>query len=216
MKRYLSIKVVATILVFIIIRHQVLHWFVYPMKESKDEKAQALEPVARACVNVVIAVTMLSYVLGHIGIDVAPIFGFVVGMLWVFGKYFDDILGGFVVLLQNRFDVGDIISVDGPFGLKGKVVTLGYRGTTIEDEDGVLWTVRNADLYDRVGVQDTDVETTEKPYTNGQQLVFVPGVGVRSWDNGDKKTSPTTSPTTSLTTSPTTSPTTSLTTSESA
>ncbi len=205
MKNKLSIKVVATIVIFLVIRHQILHWFVYPMKESKDEKAQALEPVARTGVNLVIGVTLGSYVLGHMGIDVSPIFGVVFGLLWIFGKYFDDILGGFVILLQNRFDIGDIIYMDGPFGFKGKVVTLGYRGTTIEDENGVLWTVRNSDLYDRIGVEDADVDPSRQPAknstnstnsTNGQQMVFVPGAGFRPLQstNGENKT---TTPTTS-------------------
>lgn len=172
----LSAKVVATVLVFIIVRHQILHWFVYPMKESPDEKTQALEPLARTGVNIVIATVLGSYVLGQLGISVAPILSAAFAMLWIFGKYFDDILGGFVVLMQNRFDVGDEIQIDGPFGLKGEVVTLGYRGTTIKDEEGKLWTIRNADLYDRIGVIDKEVEkSTKTQQANG--FVLVPGVG---------------------------------------
>ena len=56
---------------------------------------------------------------------------------------FADMFTGIFILVEDQYQVGDIISID---GFRGRVVSLGIRTTRIEDDGGNVKIINNADI----------------------------------------------------------------------
>lgn len=54
-----------------------------------------------------------------------------------------DVVTGFFILLEQQFDVGDIVRID---SIEGPIVAVGLRTTQIEDYDGILHFVPNRNI----------------------------------------------------------------------
>lgn len=91
----------------------------------------------------------LLMVLGEFGLDTkavlttAGVFGVAIG----FGsqKLVRDVIGGFFILLENHFSVGETVTLGGP-AVTGVVEEMGLRVTRLRDESGALILVGNADI----------------------------------------------------------------------
>lgn len=86
-------------------------------------------------------------VLGRIGLDVGPaIAGLgVVGIAVGFGaqSLVRDYLNGALILVENQFSKGDVVSVA---GVTGTVEDFSLRRTTLRDLDGIVHTVPNGEI----------------------------------------------------------------------
>jgi small conductance mechanosensitive channel len=95
-------------------------------------------------VFVVVFVSTLM-ILGTLGLNVAPLLASagVVGLAIGFGAQtlVKDVINGFFILLENQYDVGDVVRIA---GVKGTVENMSLRHTTLRDDDGTIHIVPNS------------------------------------------------------------------------
>ena len=106
-----------------------------------------LDALATAVIRGFILIVAGLMILAELGIDIGPalaglgIAGIAVG----FGaqSLVKDYFNGSLILLENQFAIGDVVSVA---GTTGTVEDFSLRRTTVRDLDGVLHTVPNSEI----------------------------------------------------------------------
>ncbi len=103
--------------------------------------------VAKGLVGTVIFGTLLLVVLAIAGIQVGPILagaGIVgVGISLAAQSLIKDIINGFLILFEDQFGIGDIVTIQ---GLTGTVERLNLRITQLRDIEGRLITIPNSQI----------------------------------------------------------------------
>ena len=86
-------------------------------------------------------------VLGEFGFNLGPIIASagVIGVALGLGAQtlVRDILSGIFMLVEDQYGVGDKVDV---LEVKGTVEKVGLRITTVRDENGTLWYLRNGEI----------------------------------------------------------------------
>jgi small-conductance mechanosensitive channel len=86
-------------------------------------------------------------VLGEFGFNLGPIIASagVIGVALGLGAQtlVRDILSGIFMLIEDQYGVGDKVDV---LDVKGRVEKVGLRITTVRDENGTLWYLRNGEI----------------------------------------------------------------------
>src|SRR5262249_51255516 len=94
----------------------------------------------------VICFSALIQILGTLNIDVKPLIASagVVGLAIGFGAQtlVKDVINGFFILLENQYDVGDVVKIA---GVQGTVETMSLRRTVLRDADGSVHNVPNSE-----------------------------------------------------------------------
>ncbi|MHB1055867.1 MAG: mechanosensitive ion channel family protein, partial [Thermoleophilia bacterium] len=114
---------------------------------EQEMRATTMAGIIRGMVVVVLTVAVLIMVLRELGYDVGPLVAGagIVGIALGFGAQtlVKDMIGGFFILLEGQFYVGDIIQV----GLvEGKVEVIKLRTTLIRDAEGILHIIPNGEM----------------------------------------------------------------------
>ena len=122
---------------------------VQAMKEFDKERQQqliTLVQIARWVANVLIVVVALLTLLGTWGVDIAPLLAGagVAGLAVGLGAQtlFQDLIGGFIILIENQYAVGDVIRVG---DASGTVERLTLRATRVRDVNGNLHIIPNGE-----------------------------------------------------------------------
>jgi small-conductance mechanosensitive channel len=114
---------------------------------DRFERLVTLAYVLRSIGQVVILLIVLLTVMNELGINITPLLASagVVGLALSLGAQtiIKDYLGGMLILVENQFNIGDVISV-GP--VTGTVERLTLRATYIRDVEGKLNLVPNGDI----------------------------------------------------------------------
>jgi moderate conductance mechanosensitive channel len=109
-----------------------------------QRRSQTLTSVLRGAIVVVIWTVAAITALDQAGVQVAPILAAagIGGIALGFGaqSLVKDVLAGFFILLENQYDVGDVIRVA---GVAGSVESVNLRTTTLRDLDGSRHVVPN-------------------------------------------------------------------------
>jgi small-conductance mechanosensitive channel len=86
-------------------------------------------------------------VLGEFGFNLGPIIASagVIGVALGLGAQtlVRDILSGIFMLIEDQYGVGDKVDV---LDVKGSVEKVGLRITTVRDDSGTLWYLRNGEI----------------------------------------------------------------------
>jgi small-conductance mechanosensitive channel len=86
-------------------------------------------------------------ILGEFGFNLGPIIASagVIGVALGLGAQtlVRDILSGIFMLIEDQYGVGDKVDV---LDVKGTVEKVGLRITTVRDESGTLWYLRNGEI----------------------------------------------------------------------
>ncbi|HUZ02871.1 MAG TPA: mechanosensitive ion channel family protein [Thermomicrobiaceae bacterium] len=110
-------------------------------------KANTLAHVIESAGRVVIVVVAGMMVLSKLGLNIAPLLASagVVGIAIGLGaqSLIKDLIGGFFILLENQFGVGDVITVGSYSGL---VEHLSLRRTGLRATDGSVIVIPNGDI----------------------------------------------------------------------
>ena len=92
-----------------------------------------------------IAFVALLMILGQLGLNLGPMLASagIVGLAIGFGAQtlVHDFINGFFILLDNQYDIGDMVRIA---GVKGVVERMSLRTTVLRDEDGTLHMVPNS------------------------------------------------------------------------
>ena len=119
--------------------------------ERRRQRAEAIGSVLRSSTTVSVYSIAALLVLGQLGVDLAPLLASagIVGVALGFGAQtlVKDLIAGLFMLLEDQYGVGDVVDVG---EASGTVEAVGLRVTTIRDNRGVLWYIRNGEII-RVG-----------------------------------------------------------------
>ena len=112
-----------------------------------EKRKTTLTRLFTGMIDVVIIVIGVFLVLTELGIDIAAlIVGFgVVGIAVGFGaqSLVKDLIAGFIIMIENQYNVGDVIKVASVVGV---VEAVNLRRTLLRDLDGTLHIVPNGEI----------------------------------------------------------------------
>jgi small-conductance mechanosensitive channel len=115
--------------------------------EEYSRRLKTLARVGRGIGYVLIVLIVLLMILRELGIDITPILASagVVGLALSLGAQtvIKDFLGGVLILVENQFAIGDVITVG---QLTGTVERLTLRLTYLRDVEGKLNLIPNGDI----------------------------------------------------------------------
>lgn len=118
----------------------------HPIARQK-ERARTTGTVLTSTLNAVIWVIALGMILGEFGLNLGPLIASagVIGIAFGLGAQtiVRDVLAGLFMLIEDQYGVGDRIDV---LEISGKVERVGLRITTVRDEAGTLWYLRNGEI----------------------------------------------------------------------
>jgi len=113
----------------------------------QKERAKTTGTVLTSTLNAVIWVIALGMILGEFGLNLGPLIASagVIGVAIGLGAQtiVRDVLAGLFMLIEDQYGVGDRIEV---LEVAGTVERVGLRITTIRDDEGTLWYLRNGEI----------------------------------------------------------------------
>lgn len=111
------------------------------------ERAKTTDTVLTSTLNTVIFVISLGMILEEFGLNLGPLIASagVLGLAIGLGaqSIVRDVLAGLFMLIEDQYGVGDLIDV---LDISGTVERVGLRITTLRDEAGTLWYLRNGEI----------------------------------------------------------------------
>jgi small-conductance mechanosensitive channel len=111
------------------------------------ERARTIGSVLTSILNAVVWIVAATMVLGEFGFNLGPVIASagIVGVAVGLGAQtlVRDILSGIFMLIEDQYGVGDKVDV---LDVKGIVEKVGLRITTVRDENGTLWYLRNGEI----------------------------------------------------------------------
>lgn len=145
---FVSFVSVVTVLVIRIVDSSIKHAMESHARRVSSTWNDALLPLIKRVVNIIIALVGIIFVLHHFGQDVSSlVVSLGIGSLAIALAAQDtlaNMIAGFVIMLDRPFRVGDRIQL--PSGEAGDVYEIGLRSTKILDFDNNLIVSPNADL----------------------------------------------------------------------
>ena len=119
----------------------------YPANAQRASQLRTMAAILRATCYGLIGFIALLQILQLFNIDLKPLLASagVVGLGISFGaqSLFKDMLNGVFILIEDQFNVGDVVRVA---GLTGTVEDLSLRATTLRDGDGTQHFVPNSQI----------------------------------------------------------------------
>ncbi|HGD0560725.1 TPA: mechanosensitive ion channel family protein [Streptococcus agalactiae] len=147
------ISILLLIIAFVIVRQVINYLFEKTVNRSlafsrqKVARQKTLAKLSHNVLNYTLYFFLFYWILSILGVPIssllagAGIAGVAIG-LGAQG-FLSDVVNGFFILLENQFDVGDIINVG---TVSGTVTNVGIRTTQIHDFDGTLHLIPNRNI----------------------------------------------------------------------
>lgn len=147
------ISILLLIIAFVIVRQVINYLFEKTVNRSlafsrqKVGRQKTLAKLSHNVLNYTLYFFLFYWILSILGVPIssllagAGIAGVAIG-LGAQG-FLSDVVNGFFILLENQFDVGDIINVG---TVSGTVTNVGIRTTQIHDFDGTLHFIPNRNI----------------------------------------------------------------------
>jgi len=114
---------------------------------EQEMRARTLAGITRGVIIAVLIGVVSLMILRELGYDIAPLIAGagIAGLAIGFGAQtlVKDFIGGFFVLLEGQFYIGDVIKV-GP--IQGKVEAIKLRTTLVRDGEGILHIIPNGEM----------------------------------------------------------------------
>ncbi len=145
----------------------------------RDSRIRALGSLARSATSVVITLVALLMIFSELGFNITSIIAVTVA----FGlqNVVKDLVSGVFMLVEGQFGVGDYVDMK---EASGSVQAIGLRVTTLRDDNGNAWYVRNGEMI-RVGNY-SQGGTGRPPATESVQTVrLVEGAAAPAAGPGD-------------------------------
>ncbi|AFV71594.2 Mechanosensitive ion channel protein [Streptococcus agalactiae] len=147
------ISILLLIIAFVIVRQVINYLFEKTVNRSlafsrqKVARQKTLAKLSHNVLNYTLYFFLFYWILSILGVPIssllagAGIAGVAIG-LGAQG-FLSDVVNGFFILLENQFDVGDIINIG---TVSGTVTNVGIRTTQIHDFDGTLHFIPNRNI----------------------------------------------------------------------
>lgn len=120
--------------------------------QRMGQRLQTFQSVLNSSIAIVIGSVALLMILSELGVQVAPLLASagVVGVALAFGaqSLVRDIISGVFMLVEDQYGVGDRVELGstGAVMATGTVEQVALRITTIRDDDGRVWHIRNGEI----------------------------------------------------------------------
>lgn len=120
--------------------------------ERTPSRLRTFQSVANSTISLVVGIVAALMVLTSAGVNIAPLLASagVVGVALAFGAQalVKDALSGVFMLVEDQYGVGDRVELGtgGSVLAEGTVESVGLRITSVRDDDGRLWYVRNGEI----------------------------------------------------------------------
>jgi small conductance mechanosensitive channel len=112
-----------------------------------DKRANTLNGILTTAAAVVIIIIVAAMVLSELGVDIGPLIAGagVAGVAIGFGaqSIIKDFLSGMFIMLEDQYNVGDVIKVGSTGGL---VEEVNLRRTVLRDLDGIVHSIPNGEI----------------------------------------------------------------------
>lgn len=147
----------------------VAHRIVRSLRESRGE---SLYPdmeilINRFSVVVSVAIGIASVMQFIFNLNFMQVLGFFgLGLSFAFKDLLENLIAGAVIILQNRFRIGDFIKITSS-GLTGKIIEIQTRATILKAADGTEIIVPNAELMSSTVISYTAHHTRRIDFTFG-------------------------------------------------
>ncbi|GAA1431486.1 hypothetical protein GCM10009616_18730 [Microlunatus lacustris] len=119
--------------------------------ERRDARIGALGSLAKSVVTFLVILTTALTVLAELGYQITTLVAgaSVAGVAVAFGvqNIIKDLFAGVFMLIEDQLGVGDWVDLE---KASGRVEAIGLRVTSLRDDDGTVWYVRNGEVL-RVG-----------------------------------------------------------------
>jgi small-conductance mechanosensitive channel len=113
----------------------------------QKERAKTTSTVLKSTLNGVIWLIAIFMILAEFGLNLGPLIASagVIGVALGLGAQtlVRDILSGIFMLVEDQYGVGDKVDV---LEIQGVVETVGLRITTVRDNKGTIWYLRNGEI----------------------------------------------------------------------
>lgn len=117
------------------------------LPEDQRQRAVTLVGLGGWILDIVIAAAAVLMLLSNWGVNIVPLLASagVAGLAISLGAQtlIRDLIGGFFVLIENQYSVGDIIQVG---AITGQVERLTLRTTLVRDQAGLLYSIPNGEV----------------------------------------------------------------------
>jgi len=147
------------------------------VKSLKEAKGESLYP------DMVVLINRFS-VFGALAIGIAAVMQFIfdldfiqvvsffgLGISFAFKDLLENLIAGAVVIIQNRFRIGDFIQIGaGTGGIRGKIMEIQTRATILKSIDGTEIVVPNSELMTKSVISYTAHHTRRINFTVGIDL----------------------------------------------
>ena len=111
------------------------------------QRSKTLSKIVAQALGIFITIVVFFMILSELGLDITPLLagagvaGIAIG--FAAQNSIRDFIGGFMIMLEDHYNVGDIVKIA---DLTGKVEEVGLRRTVIRDLKGVLHVVPNGEI----------------------------------------------------------------------
>lgn len=116
-------------------------------REELAKRAQTLSGFINTAIGAVITIVAIFMILSELGINIAPLLAGagVAGIAIGFGaqSLIKDFLNGVFIVLEDQYDVGDVVRIA---GIAGLVEDINLRRTVLRDLDGIVHSVPNGEI----------------------------------------------------------------------
>lgn len=114
---------------------------------EREERARTLFLVFRAAWTIIVVVLALIYMLKAINVDVTPMIASagILGLAIAFGAQplVRDFFAGFFILLENQYNLGDVVTIN---GIEGTIDKITLRLTIMRDLEGIVHYIPNGHI----------------------------------------------------------------------
>jgi len=121
------------------------------ISERRRQRAETISSVLRNVGSIGIIVIAGMMILDEFGVNLGPLLASagIAGVALGFGAQglVKDVLAGIFMMLEDQYSVGDVVDMG---AASGCIEAMGLRVTTLRDDNGVTWYVRNGEVL-RVG-----------------------------------------------------------------
>lgn len=115
----------------------------------KNNRAKTMMTIFRSLTNYAALIFAVCFGLNIIGVDVSTIVASlgIVALVIGFGaeSLIEDVITGLFMIVENQYNVGDIVEVN---GFRGTVSAIGIRTTSITDTGGNVKIINNSNMKD--------------------------------------------------------------------
>lgn len=120
---------------------------VYSSAEAERKREETIARVLKGTFKTLLWVISGLMILSELGVEIGPILAAagVAGIALGFGSQYliKDIIAGLFIIVENQFQVGDVVTMNGTSGL---VEDITLRLTTLRDLDGVVHHIQNGSV----------------------------------------------------------------------